>query len=164
MFKTGIIDGRNKKQSPPPDWATIRLGNAWHRNRRSRRCVTLLAKIDPETPEGMPPEPLDNLDGEITQARDLNLKIHVPRCSYELKFNHQVNAIPEFSTVVKLSHRVDIADRWIKQSRLMFACCNQGLKSEQLRTYNEHRLKILSLLLIYMVVKQTEKQNAHNTT
>ena len=116
-FKTGIIDRRNKKPSPPPDWATIRLGNAWHRNRRNRRCVTLLAKIDLETPEGMPPEPQDNPDREITQARDLNPKIHVPRCSYELKFNHQVNAIPESSTAVKPSHHVDIADTWREQLR-----------------------------------------------
>ena len=43
-----------KNPSPPPDWATIRLGHAWHCNRRNKRCVTLLAKIDPETPEGMP--------------------------------------------------------------------------------------------------------------
>ena len=50
-FKNG------KKTSPPPDWATIRLGHAWHCNRRNKRCVTLLAKIDPETPEGMLPEP-----------------------------------------------------------------------------------------------------------
>ena len=35
-FKNGIIDGRNKKPSPPPDWATIRLGNAWHHNRRKK--------------------------------------------------------------------------------------------------------------------------------
>ena len=46
-----------KKPSSPPDWATIRLRHAWHRNRRNKRCVTLLAKINPETPEGMPPEP-----------------------------------------------------------------------------------------------------------
>ena len=138
----------------------LRLGNAWHRNRRNRRCVTLLAKIDLETPEGMPPEPQDNLDGEIAQARDLNPMIHVPRCSYDLKFNHQVNAIQESSTAVKPSHCVDIADTWREQLRLTFACCNQGLKSKQPRTYNEHILKILSLLLIYIVVKQT----AHNTT
>ena len=65
----------------------------------------------------MPPEPQDNLDGEITQARDLNPKIHVPRCSYALKFNHQVNAIPESSTAVKPSHRVDIADTLREQLR-----------------------------------------------
>ena len=56
-FKNGIIDERNKKPSPPPDWATIRLGHAWQCNSRNKRCVTLLAKADPETPEGMPPEP-----------------------------------------------------------------------------------------------------------
>ena len=56
-FKNGILDGRNKKPSPPPDWATNRLGHAWHCNRRNKSCVTLLAKIEPETPEGMLPEP-----------------------------------------------------------------------------------------------------------
>ena len=35
-FKNGIYDGRNKKPSPPPDWATIRLGHAWNRSRRTR--------------------------------------------------------------------------------------------------------------------------------
>ena len=47
-FNNGIFDGRNKKQSPPTDWATIRLGHAWHCNRRKGGCVTLLANIDPE--------------------------------------------------------------------------------------------------------------------
>ena len=37
-FKNGIIDGRNKKPSPRPDWATIRLGHAWQCNRRNKRC------------------------------------------------------------------------------------------------------------------------------
>ena len=46
-FKNGIYDGRNKKPSAPPDWATIRLGHAWNRSRRTRH-VTLLANLDPE--------------------------------------------------------------------------------------------------------------------
>ena len=86
--------------------------------------------------------------GALEQSRWRNnsgpgpdLKIHVPRCSYELKFNHQVNAIPESSTVVKPSHRVDIADTWREQLRITFTCCNQRLKSEQLQIQKEHILK-----------------------
>ena len=31
-FKNRILDGRNKKPSPPPGWATIRLGHARQQN------------------------------------------------------------------------------------------------------------------------------------
>ena len=74
--------------------------------------------------------------------------------------NHQGNAIPESSTVVKQSHRVDIADTWREQLRGTFTCCNQRLKSEQLQTQKEHILKMLSLPLIYKVAKQTETQKS----
>ena len=36
-YKNGIFDGRNKKPSPPPDWATIRLG--YTRNRKQEKGV-----------------------------------------------------------------------------------------------------------------------------
>ena len=76
------------------------------------------------------------MEKKKTQGRDLNPKIHVPRSTYEWKFTHQVNAIPESSTAVKPSHRVDKADTWREQERSTFACRNQSLKSEQLWLYN----------------------------
>ena len=52
----------DEKKKKKKNVSSARLGDdqTWARldhNRRNKRCVTLFAKIDPETPEGMPPEP-----------------------------------------------------------------------------------------------------------